>query len=238
MPRISLLLAVACSALVGCNSRSSLPTNRGQESEPINSQVVARLRRTQCGNNLSQIALALRNYAEVWNALPPAYTVDADGNPLHSWRTLILPYLEEKRLYETIELSKAWNDPANLEAHNRGIAVYRCLGADYPDTHTTYMAIVASDSCFRPNEPRSISEITGNPSETLMIIEVNSERSVHWMSPQDADEELVLNFGPNSKLPHKDGVHGAFLDGRVRIISSETPAADLLNWISISAKGH
>jgi type II secretory pathway pseudopilin PulG len=53
-------------------------------------------RRSQCNNNLRNIALALQNYAEVYQALPPAYTVDADGRPLHSWRTLILPYIEQK----------------------------------------------------------------------------------------------------------------------------------------------
>ena len=45
-----------------------------------------------CVNNLKQIALALHNYEEVYKVLPPAYTVDAQGRPLHSWRTLILPY--------------------------------------------------------------------------------------------------------------------------------------------------
>src|SRR5258708_3361414 len=50
-------------------------------------------RRAQCNNNLKQIALALQNYEQAHKALPPAYTVDAEGRPLHSWRTLILPYL-------------------------------------------------------------------------------------------------------------------------------------------------
>src|SRR5579864_1381633 len=51
-------------------------------------------RRAQCTNNLKQIALALSNYEQANSALPPAFTVDAEGKPLHSWRTLILPYLE------------------------------------------------------------------------------------------------------------------------------------------------
>ena len=73
-------------------------------------------RRAQCVNNLKQIALALHNYEQAHKALPPAYTVDAKGRPLHSWRTLILPYLEQEPLYQTIDLSKPWNDPANAKA--------------------------------------------------------------------------------------------------------------------------
>src|SRR6266436_3697522 len=48
-------------------------------------------RRAQCSNNLKNIATALKEYESVYHCLPPAYTVDAAGKPLHSWRTLLLP---------------------------------------------------------------------------------------------------------------------------------------------------
>src|SRR5687767_15769954 len=70
-------------------------------------------RRMQCGNHLKQIAIALHNYHDVYHCLPPAYTVDAAGKPLHSWRTLILPFSEQKALYDQIDLTKPWDDPAN-----------------------------------------------------------------------------------------------------------------------------
>jgi Tfp pilus assembly protein PilE len=50
-------------------------------------------RRNNCAAMLHQIGIALHEYAKVHGALPPAYTVDADGESLHSWRTLILPYI-------------------------------------------------------------------------------------------------------------------------------------------------
>ena len=43
--------------------------------------------RIQCANNLKQISLAMHNYLDVNESFPPAYTVDAEGRPLHSWRT-------------------------------------------------------------------------------------------------------------------------------------------------------
>ena len=87
-------------------------------------------RRSQCANNLKQIALALHNYEQAHKALPPAYTVDAEGRPLHSWRTLILPYMEQEPLYRTIDLSKPWDDPANAKALETVVPVYRCPEAE------------------------------------------------------------------------------------------------------------
>src|SRR5688500_14578472 len=49
--------------------------------------------RPPCVDNLHRIGLALHGYAGAHDAFPPAYTVDEAGNPLHSWRTLILPFL-------------------------------------------------------------------------------------------------------------------------------------------------
>lgn len=82
--------------------------------------------RMQCSNNLKRIALALHTYESVYKSFPPAYTVDAMGKPLHSWRTLLLPYLEFSHLYDAIDFAKPWNDPANATARNTEKAVFRC----------------------------------------------------------------------------------------------------------------
>src|ERR1700761_2260667 len=57
-------------------------------------------RRHQCMDNLRQIALGLKTYADEHSAFPPAYTIDAHGKPLHSWRTLILPYIGQAELFQ------------------------------------------------------------------------------------------------------------------------------------------
>src|SRR4029453_12945484 len=57
-------------------------------------------RRTQCKNNLKQIGLALHNYADVYGSFPPAYIADETDKPMHSWRVLILPFLDQDQLYK------------------------------------------------------------------------------------------------------------------------------------------
>ena len=201
-----------------------LPLHRGGSREAA--------RRMQCSNNLKNIALALHNYESAYGALPPAYTVDADGEPLHSWRTLILPYLDQQPLYETIDLSKPWNDPANLAACSTNLHVYCCPSADQPRNHTAYFCIVAPNSCFRPTEPRPLTEIPDHQG-TLLVVEVDSEHAVPWSSPQDADKQIVMNRGRDAPLSHTGGMNAVFVDGSVRFLSTDISVGHLETLISI-----
>ncbi|MBT6498149.1 MAG: DUF1559 domain-containing protein, partial [Planctomycetaceae bacterium] len=54
--------------------------------------------RPRCKNNLKQIMLAMHNYHEDFGSFPPAVVTDDNGHPMHSWRVLILPYLDEAKL--------------------------------------------------------------------------------------------------------------------------------------------
>jgi hypothetical protein len=169
---------------------------------PVTRSARGPARRAQCVNNLKQIALALLNYEEAHKALPPAYTVDAQGRRLHSWRTLLLPYLEQYALYQTIDLAKPWNDPANAKARDTALSVYRCPDSLGPGNTTTYLAIAGPGGCLNPGEPRRLAEITDPHESTLMVIEAGEENIVPWMAPVDADELLVMGLGPTTKLHH------------------------------------
>ena len=193
-------------------------------------------RRAQCGNNLKQIGLGLINYESAYNAFPPAYTVDASGRPLHSWRTLILPFMEQSPLYQAIDLSKPWDDPVNATAHATVINTYCCPSQISPTGTTPYLAVVAPGSCFLPTQSRRLTEITDDRGATLMVIEAASDQAVHWMAPLDADEALVTGFGPGSKLNHAGGVNAAFANGSTRFLHAKTPAAQRRAMISIA--GH
>lgn len=190
--------------------------------------------RMQCGNNLKQIAVALCMYEEEYGCLPPAYTVDAEGKPLHSWRTLILPFAEEKRLYDKIDLAKPWDDPANRLAYEAEPYMYQCPSAVTPKGHTMYLAVVARGGCFQSTKPRALAEITDDHHGTLMVIEVPPSRAVHWMSPSDAAEELVLNAAGAEKPAHPTGTQAAFVDGSVHFLSAKLKPEILRALISIA----
>ncbi|MFM8292441.1 MAG: DUF1559 domain-containing protein [Planctomycetia bacterium] len=162
-------------------------------------------RRNVCRMNLRAIAQAMLTYEQEHGTLPPACTRDADGRPLHSWRTLLLPYLEERELYESIDLTKPWDDPANAAVGKRMPGVYRCPSNTSPDGHTTYMVVVSPDGCFRADGSVGIKDVR-QPSKTLLVAEFPTKRAVPWMAPADADEDMFLAIGPDAVPDHRGGV--------------------------------
>jgi type II secretory pathway pseudopilin PulG len=197
-------------AIVGLLVVLLLPTVRSARSPAA--------RRLYCKNNMKQIALAIHNYESTYGALPPAYTVDSDGQPLHSWRTLILPFLDQAPLYKTIDLSKPWDDPANAAALETIPATYRCPELQPRSNRTTYAAMVGSNACFLPEESRRLEEITDVTATTLMFVELPPASAIPWMAPQDGGVELLVHWSGDAEFSHRDGTHAVFADGSVRLI--------------------
>ena len=72
-------------------------------------------RRTQCRNNMHQLGLALHNYHDNYDRLPPTqimvyYTTPGTGNwgPMprnHTWISMLLPYMDQAPLFNQINFS-------------------------------------------------------------------------------------------------------------------------------------
>lgn len=227
LPAIALRVGIVI-GIVGVVVAMLLPARRtgGREA----------MRRMQCSNHLKQIAAALQNYHDAFGAFPPAYTVAANGKPLHSWRTLILPFLKNKPLYDRIDLSRPWDDPVNRFAYDTIVSTYHCPSASskVPKGQTTYLGVAAPGGFFQGAQPRPMTAMTDGSSNTLMVIEVGEEHAVHWMSPSDATEDLILNRGANGKFSHPNGGLAAFADGHTQHLSKSAPAEVLRAIISIA----
>ncbi len=181
-------------------------------------------RQSQCKNNLKQIVLALHGYVDEYQTLPPAYTVDADGTRLHSWRTLILPWLDQEPLYNSIDLTKPWNDPVNAEAFERPMPAYHC----------PYMALVSPEACLHPLRGRSLSEILDGTENTLIVVEVSADQSRHWMEPEDTGLRFLLEFGAGPDAVHHGGIHGGLANGSVQYISGSIADAQRRALVTIA----
>jgi prepilin-type N-terminal cleavage/methylation domain-containing protein len=76
-------------------------------------------RRTTCTNNLKQIGLALNNYVTVKKFFPPAQTVytslaeNDSTNPPWAWSFMILPYMDQQAVFDTIQFANQKYNPGN-----------------------------------------------------------------------------------------------------------------------------
>jgi prepilin-type N-terminal cleavage/methylation domain-containing protein len=133
-------------------------------------------RRTQCMSNMRQIGLAFqvcndaRKYfpAAMFSAQAATMSPRPRGNPAgkeHSWRILVMPFMEEKKAAETYDWNKNWFDmtsntvpprPAspelgirpdcNLAVATTQVSVYRCPSSPARGVITQIPASSDSDS--------------------------------------------------------------------------------------------
>jgi prepilin-type N-terminal cleavage/methylation domain-containing protein len=84
--------------------------------------------RTQCANHLKQIALALHTYEDQHRCLPPS-RLDNFGA---TWAGLVLPYLEQRSVYDAWDLSKSYY-AQTPDARETPLAVFFCPTRRRPD---------------------------------------------------------------------------------------------------------
>ncbi len=178
-------------------------------------------RRMQCSNNLKSIGLALHNYESVYRSLPPAFTVDANGQRLHSWRTLILPFMEQVTLYEQIDLDKPWDDPANIQFSTVAIPQYTCPSTPLAPGSTTYVAVVDPSSIFPGSTAVTFGQVADGLSNTLFVVETDDTNAVNWMSPDDISLQTFAAAG-GSRHPHIGGWNVVFADGAVTFLANDS----------------
>ena len=145
--------------------------------------------------NVAIINNALEQYCRENGSYPPAYSVDENGQPLHSWRVLILPWLaaaqnpfdkelsetqDLKALYDNIRLDEPWDSE-----HNRQFAsqMPRCYyNATLKDEGKTSFQMIVGSKCISDGPgSRTVNDVQFQ--RRVVVIEANP--SVEWMKPQD-----------------------------------------------------
>ena len=169
-------------------------------------QSVANYRSSLWQHRLAIIAHALWLYYDEHGTLPPAFTVDETGRPLHSWRALILPYLgeDEKALYEQIKFDEPWDSAHNQAFHNRIPEIYRPLDESVGDGETTYSVLLSSDGLFDASgigkDPIAFLKREDRVGDAAAMV-IERLKPCNWMDPNselDLDATLASVAGESN----------------------------------------
>jgi prepilin-type N-terminal cleavage/methylation domain-containing protein/prepilin-type processing-associated H-X9-DG protein len=170
---------------------------------PAAQKVRAAAARIKCANNLKQIGLAMHNYMDVNNGLPPNGNYIWSGAAVtttNAWSGMarILPYIEQENLFRGIDFTVSYNTQVGISS--KRVATYICpaevndvgsgTDATYGNKHWTLNYAVnlgtwavltnkstgtlTGDGAFAPNRGFRPADFTDGLSNTLGIAEVKS----------------------------------------------------------------
>ena len=152
-------------------------------------------RLTQCRNHVKQIGLALHNYLDEYGSFPPAYTTDETGRRLHSWRVLILPFIDYAPLYKRLKLDEPWDSEHNAPLLKDVVQPYACPSVrlervdGFP--RTSYVAVTGPQTAWPDGTAVSLDDIGDGPADTVMVIEYTGDTP--WAAPEDLSFEGALD---------------------------------------------
>ena len=164
-------------------------------------------------NNLRQVVLGINNYAAQYNQLPPHVLLDPDGKPIHSWRTLVTPYLAGVNQF--YRWDESWDGPFNIRLA-RGLDVHieptpldefgepltKTMGpydgpidyawpfrpVDVPggksDFHIRFFAIVGDATAWPDNRSMTLNDICDGIANTVLLAESHTLDAL-WSQPID-----------------------------------------------------
>src|SRR5258707_3670714 len=95
---------------------------------PAVQKVRAAAARTQCANNMKQLALGLHSFYDNKRYFPPdrITLTGPTAPPNHSWAAHVLPYIEQKNLFDSYNFKKNWDDTSNYSAVRTQISTFNC----------------------------------------------------------------------------------------------------------------
>ena len=180
------------------------------------------------------MGIALQLYSNRYGSFPPAYLADADGQPTHSWRVLVLPFIgdpELEQLYSRYDFDEPWDGPHNRQLAEQTPEMFCYTDRENPQ-ETNFLAVVGPETGWPGSATRSLPEIRDSPEFTIALVEV-AHSGIHWMEPRDMTLEQAIvgvnarQEGPYISSDHSTGAKVLWYDGRVTSLPDSISADTL-----------
>lgn len=170
---------------------------------------------TMCLLHIKQLGFSLLNYETTHGNLPPATIKrevtgrrdleDVGGKGLHSWRVLLLPYLEQPGLFAKYDFTQRWNGPSNRQLYDPLSAGIFACPARSDAEGTPYKLVTGLGTAFEGHQGKPLNQIPF-PHNTIAIIE-DSANPVNWMSPEDLTVEQAVALFDVANMTEPDCVY-------------------------------
>lgn len=137
-----------------------------------------------------------------------------DGKSAHSWRILLLPFLDGQELLESYSFDEPWDGPNNQKLASQMPRFFSFAGSHVSgeSVSTNFVAVTGPETVWPPSGSTSYLDVSDPHSRTIQFAEYNGP-PIHWMSPVD------LPFAKMSfKVGDPAGVDSQYLDPAVAMV--------------------
>jgi len=121
----------------------------------------------------------------MYGSLPPAFIAGRDGRPWHSWRVLLLPFLEQTELYNAYRFDEPWDGPNNAKLAGRVGSIFKRPEAEGDrSSMTSFVAVVGPGTAYPGARAVKLGEIGDDRHRTIGFVEI-ADSDIPWMAPRD-----------------------------------------------------
>jgi len=125
-----------------------------------------------------EVVRAVRQYHLDHGALPPTSFKGSDGESIHSWRVLLLPYLDCGDIYPAYRFDEPWDGPNHRLLHSQCPLEYRNWRED-DDGSTGVVAIIGGNTAWQANAGAD------DPEFARKVLFIEAAESIPWLAPRD-----------------------------------------------------
>ena len=167
-------------------------------------------RRTQCANNVRQMALALHNFEGSHQKYPPGWVTsdpnDAYSPPGWSWAYHILPQVEANNVYDRINRNLPITDVYHIVIIKTLIPVFQCASDPAPELVNLADPVIEIPG---PSPIRKVGPTLSQSSSDILVGRSNYSGVIGTIDIEDAPLAADGMFFANSKIKQRDILDGA-----------------------------
>ncbi|QDU03591.1 hypothetical protein V6x_33130 [Gimesia chilikensis] len=151
------------------------------------------------GNQLKQIGLALHNLHDQTQYFLPTQEkhpefYDENGRLKVSWRVHLLPYMDQKPLYDQFKLDEAWDSPNNAPLAKNMPEVFKSPDTPADSNKSRFRVFEGKrekddegeekmTTLFPLGQPARMRDTKDGLSYTIMVVEAGPDKAVEWTKP-------------------------------------------------------
>jgi len=186
-------------------------------------------------DNLKKIGIAGHNYHDARLGLPTNIFSAAkeDNTPLLSWRVALLPYLDQKALYDQFKLDEPWDSAHNKQLIEKMPKIYEAVRVKAKAGETYYQMFEGKEAVLDNKREK------GGSLKLILITQLNGTSNTGWVF--EAGEPVIwtkpadMPFDKDKPLPKLGGMfdgefNALFCDGHVQRIK-KNPDEEIMKSI-------